>query len=104
MKKILIAVSLFAASQGFAGPYLELGLGAMLGDSYKPSSIDVGEQSYVGERAPIARIRIGYETPPAPLPWDISVTGHGYLEHTSSMGTALDTGMELLMFGVRIEK
>lgn len=83
-----------------AGPFLDLDLGTHL--------TDWPEQNYNGQPAlgpesPIGIIRIGYQTKKWNFAGPLNVRAHGYYEHMSSAGTPKDSGVDVLMFGIRIE-
>ena len=83
-----------------AGPFLDLDIGVHLQDW--------PEQHYNGEPAlgshnPIGIVRIGYQTNKWNFAGPLNVRAHAYYEHMSSTGTREDSGVDVLMFGVRIE-
>ena len=83
-----------------AGMFLDLDIGAHLQDW--------PEQTYNGEPAlgsenPIGIIRVGYQTTAYQLWKQVDISAHGYYEHMSSAGTHNDSGVDVLMFGIRFE-
>ena len=101
MKKLIVLAGILLATNANAGAFVDFDIGAFV-NGYHHHALPEAEP-HLGDANPIFQFRIGYESPRAPLPWDVDVTGHMYLQHTSSMGTGTDSGPNLLMFGTRIE-
>lgn len=83
-----------------AGPFLDLDIGTHLTDWYDSCNY---RQRCIGEENPIGIIRIGYETNTYRMWGPVDISAHGYYEHMSSAGNPDDTGIDVLMFGIRIE-
>ena len=100
MKTLLIIPMLIFAGSVEAGMFLDLDLGAHLtkyNEHVQDSSLGVGNEN------PIGIWRIGYETGAYNMFGPVDVSAHGYYEHMSSAGTSEDTGVDVIMFGLRIE-
>lgn len=87
-------------NMAMAGPFLDLDIGTHL-QSW-PDQTYNGEPA-LGQENPIGIIRIGYQTNKWNFAGPLNVRAHAYYEHMSSAGTNMDSGVDVLMFGVRFE-
>ena len=83
-----------------AGMFLDLDLGAHL-TNYHEHEPD--GTRWLGNENPIGIVRVGYQTGDYNLFGPVDISAHGYYEHMSSAGTSEDTGVDVIMFGVRFE-
>ena len=104
MKKIIILLTVLILSVGgkfaHAGMFLDLDLGAHL-TNYHEHEPD--GTRWLGNENPIGIVRVGYQTGTYNMFGPVDISAHGYYEHMSSAGTSDDTGVDVIMFGVRFE-
>lgn len=96
----LLVLTCVYAPMVFSGMFLDLDLGAHL-TNYHQHEPD--GTRWLGNENPIGIVRIGYQTNSYNLVGPLDISAHGYYEHMSSAGTGDDTGVDVIMFGVRIE-
>ena len=94
---IIVGLNLQTAK---AGPFLDLDIGAHL-TNYHEHEPD--GTRWLGNENPIGIVRIGYQTETYRLFGPVDARVHGYYEHMSSAGTSDDTGVDVIMFGLRFE-
>lgn len=113
MYKIITIFSLLAlTSYAQAGLFLDLEVGAHVGGwngndceydyaAYINNTSCQPPSQYLGDGA-LGRIRAGYQTPKK-LIGRIEISGHVYYEHTSELSDSFDTGLDVIMGGIRFE-
>lgn len=97
---IALALLLITCEAKAGGLFLDLDIGVHLQDwpeqhyNFEPA---------LGSENPIGIMRIGYQTNEWNFTGPLSARAHAYYEHMSSAGTHKDSGVDVLMFGIRIE-
>lgn len=99
MNKI-IALAILASSTVHAGPFLDLDLGTHLTDYHVH---DVYPGRYLSHENPIGIVRLGYQTETYKLFGPVKASVHAYYQHMSSAKTSQDSGVDVLMLGVRFK-
>ena len=99
-KEIITIVLLGLTFSANAGLFLDLDMGAHL-TNYHEHQPD--GTRWLGNDNPIGIIRVGYQTDRYNFTGQLNISAHSYYEHMSSAGTGDDTGVDVLMFGIRIE-
>ena len=84
-----------------AGMFLDLDLD--LGAHLTNYNSEIHDERYIGGENPIGIVRVGYQTGTYNMFGPVDISAHGYYEHMSSAGTSEDTGIDVIMFGVRFE-
>ena len=123
INKIALAVLFFMLGFGYhkatnAGPFLDLDIGTLVGaldgracDYINTEANGDGtftsycqpQNNYLGNDGLIGIIRVGYRTDAVKLFGPIDGSVHTYYEHMSATGDGSDSGVNVLMFGVRLE-
>ena len=96
---VITGMLIFAGSIE-AGMFLDLDIGAHL-DVHPDKSKD--GTPWLGKENPLGVMRVGYQTEKYNISGPIDISAHGYYEHMSSMSNGNDTGVDVIMFGVRVE-
>ena len=117
MKKLIYVVFTISLNAN-AGMFLDLDIGTHLRewpgqtceltyvkktDGFGSTAVCVDQSKYLSDSGPIAVIRAGYETSTYPVWGPVDISAHAYWEHISSAGDPNDTGIDLLMIGIRLE-
>lgn len=97
MKTLLKVVIIFIfIGSANAGPFMDFDLGFNL-TGYQNEV----NKEMLSDENPMTIVRAGYETGVYKHNGGLNIRGHGYWQHISSL-TGTDSGINLLMFGVRL--
>ena len=108
LNKILLA-SLLLTPAAQAGPFLDLDLGMYTSpvDKCYQERVTGYEaelcKDYIHHEGVIGIVRLGYETPDIKVTPNIDLQLHTYWQHMSGTETSRDSGLDVLMLGVRIK-
>ena len=98
MRSLILSLLLFATTAS-AEVFLDLDIGMHVADyhDHQPDGTN-----WLGDENPLGVIRAGFQTGRHPLSGGASIRGRVYFEHMSSIPDGGDTGINVLMLGVRL--